>query len=76
MAGASEDTAKLTLQVTGDVEVLSPCEFSLQLRNTRLFHTDGNGNMKTADRLGPKRVETFMISGPKVNRPTCVFDFY
>ncbi|XP_012938713.2 uncharacterized protein LOC101848113 [Aplysia californica] len=50
MSGASEDTAKLTIQTSADVEVLSPCEFALRLRGTRLLHSDSTGTMKAADR--------------------------
>ena len=52
MAGASQDTAKLTITTSADVHVISPCEFALTLRNTRLMHSgDDAGQMKTADRL-------------------------
>ena len=50
MAGASEDIAKLTIQTTADIEVLSPCEFSLRLSQTRLLHSDNTGQLKAADR--------------------------
>ncbi|XP_012946660.1 vitellogenin, partial [Aplysia californica] len=50
MSGASEDTAKLTIQTSADVEVLGPCEFALRLRDTRLLHSDNAGHMKAAHR--------------------------
>ena len=52
MLGASEDTAKMTLTTTADLEVLGPCEMALSLRDTRLFHSDAMGGLKAADRLG------------------------
>ncbi|GFO07001.1 vitellogenin [Plakobranchus ocellatus] len=50
MSGASEDSAKLTLTTTAELEVLGPCEMALSLRDTRLFHSDVMGGLKAADR--------------------------
>ncbi|GFS01680.1 apolipophorin [Elysia marginata] len=49
MSGASEDSAKLTLTTTAELEVLGPCEMALSLRDTRLFHSDAMGGLKAAD---------------------------
>ncbi|GFS05085.1 apolipophorin long isoform [Elysia marginata] len=50
MSGASEDSAKLTLTTTAELEVLGPCEMALSLRDTRLFHSDAMGGLKAADK--------------------------
>ena len=35
---------------SADVHVISPCEFSLTLRDTHLTHSDATGHMKNADK--------------------------
>ncbi|GFS10552.1 microsomal triglyceride transfer protein large subunit [Elysia marginata] len=50
MSGASEDSAKLTLTTTAELEVLGPCEMALSLKDTRLFHSDAMGGLKAADK--------------------------
>ena len=49
MSGASDNKAKLTVQTSADINVVSYCEFSLRLRNTRLFNSDARGRMQIAD---------------------------
>ena len=50
MSGASEDSAKMTLTTTAEMEILGPCEMALSLRDTRLSHSDAMGGLKAADR--------------------------
>ncbi|GFO07588.1 microsomal triglyceride transfer protein large subunit [Plakobranchus ocellatus] len=50
MSGVSEDSATLTLTTMAELEVLAPCEMALNLRNTRLVHSQARGGPKVADR--------------------------
>ncbi len=50
IAGASESTARMTLETTVHIEVLAKCEFAMKLTGTHLLHSDGTGKLITAQK--------------------------
>ena len=49
MSGASEDKARLTIESSAEIHVMSACEYSLTLKNTRLTNSDVYGQMQTSE---------------------------